>query len=94
MELTKVFKSTLKEKNIEIHVFSALKKHHNLDQKIKEITSQDFQFVPDSLSLRANNISSMINNQGNSRNNRINSINTGVLLKIKNLIISLIVSLT
>ena len=45
-------------------------------KKIKEITSQDFQFVPDSLSLYTNNISGVVHNQDYSRNNGINSINT------------------
>ena len=45
-------------------------------EKIKEITSQDFQFVPDSLSLQKNNISGVVHNQDYSRNNGINSINT------------------
>ena len=39
-------------------------------EKIKEITSQDFQFVPDSLSLYTNNISGMVHNQDYSINTR------------------------
>lgn len=40
-------------------------------KKIKEITSQDFQFVPDSLSLYTNNISGVLHNQDNFINNKI-----------------------
>ena len=39
-------------------------------EKIKEITSQDLQFVPDSLSLYTNNISGMVHNQDYSINTR------------------------
>lgn len=78
----KSIKSTLKEKNIGIYIFSALKNSWLNPEKIKEIMSQDFQFVPDSLSLYTNNISGVLHNQDNFINNKNSLINTSIFTKV------------
>ena len=54
------------KKNFENLFKQSINEHRKVwlnPEKIKEITSQDFQFVPDSLSLYTNNISGVVQNQ-------------------------------